>query len=243
MVLCILWYICTKRWRVWVDSVEHPRGEPVSDGPVRVGHVGPRLVARGVRPAAVRGPGDRGRVRPRHLLLHPRTTQLAPENLRLQVSPSPFNTRSGPSCLVYLYDIEHVRSFKDSSREIFILLGPQKKDGPVAWSLSGALSPGEALVNELQAHTFWGGGTNQPRRWVELGTFQKIRHTFKNVIRWIKYSSIPYMYKARDVWRRSSSWPLTRECALVVSCCSAVTHPEPWHPDKRDVFFGRSLRK
>ena len=48
----------------------------------------------------------------------------------------------------------------------------------------------------------------------------------------MEYSSISSMYKARDVWWRSSSWPLTPEWALVVSCCSAITHPEPWHPDK-----------
>ena len=70
-------------------AAEHPRGEHLLGGPVRVGHVGEGELAREVRSEAVLRAGAGRGVRHHHRLQHPGTAELASEDLRLQVGLGP----------------------------------------------------------------------------------------------------------------------------------------------------------
>lgn len=70
---------------VFVLAVKHPRGEHLAGRPVWMGHVGKGELTRNVCFEALLWAGPRGRVRHHNRLQHPRTAQLAPEDVRLQV--------------------------------------------------------------------------------------------------------------------------------------------------------------
>lgn len=78
------------------STAQHPRGQHLPGGPVRVGHVREGELAGEVCPEALLRAGPGRRVCHHHRLQHPRPAELAPEDVRLQVAA---RLRSSRSCV------------------------------------------------------------------------------------------------------------------------------------------------